>query len=285
MIPVSGKTRVYGIIGDPVAHSLSPMMQNRAFQTQRIDAVYVPFHVVPEALPSAIEGLRALSVAGFNVTVPHKEAILPLLDDVDARAQLIGAVNTVVSQKGRLVGYNTDAPGFLQAVCDELHFEPPGKQVVLLGAGGACRAAVVALAEAQVAAITVANRSVERAETLCHAFAAHFPAVEFVPLAYADPQYLSRLAKADLIVNSTSVGLAGESINFLPLDCIKASALISDMVYSFSETPLIKKAHQMKFNAAGGLGMLAAQGEEAFRLWTGIDLATGFMRRFLAGGR
>jgi shikimate dehydrogenase len=282
MISVSGKTRVYGIIGDPVAHSLSPLMQNRAFQAQGIEAVYVPFHVTPEQLPAAVDGLRALGVAGWNVTVPHKEAVLPLLDEVDARAQLIGAVNTVVCQNGRLVGYNTDAPGFLHAVRDELHFEPPGKKVVLLGAGGACRAAVVALAEVQVAAITVANRSVARAEKLCHALAPHFPEVEFIPLAYSDPQYLSRLAEADLIVNSTAVGLAGEEISFLPLDCIKGSALISDMVYSVSEAPLIKKAHSLKFKAAGGLGMLAAQGQEAFRLWTGIELAPGFMRRFLA---
>jgi len=282
MISVSGKSKVYGIIGDPVAHSLSPRMQNYALRFFDIDAVYVPFHVVPEALPSAIEGLRALSVAGFNVTVPHKEAILPWLDEIDGRAQLIGAVNTVVCQEGRLVGYNTDAPGFLQAVCDELHFQPPGKQVVLLGAGGACRAAVVALAEAQVDTITVANRSVERAEKLSNALAPHFPKVEFMALAYTDSQYLCWLAEADLIVNSTSVGLAGEDINFLPLDCIKGSALISDMVYSVSETPLIKKAQRMKFNATGGLGMLAAQGEEAFRLWTGMDLPVGFMRRFLA---
>ena len=121
---LTGTSRIYGILGDPVAHSLSPLMQNQAFRSLAIDAIYVPFHVIAEQLPQAIEGLRALDVAGVNLTIPHKEAVLPLLDQIDAGAALIGAVNTVVNRQGRLIGYNTDGLGFLRSAEQELDYHP-----------------------------------------------------------------------------------------------------------------------------------------------------------------
>ena len=281
---VSGKSRVYGLLGDPVAHSLSPLMQNRAFSEHHIDAVYVPFHVLPDDLPTAVKGLRALSIAGVNVTIPHKETILPLLDQIDSAAQLIGAVNTVVNNDGSLIGYNTDASGFMRSVQQELNFLPEGRDILLLGAGGACRAATVALASAGVKSIVVANRSPARAEKLISNLISHFPSVQFSAIDYNDNSYLQFLSGADLIVNTTSVGLHGEEINFLPLERIKGSALIYDMIYSVSETPLIKSARSLSLLCTNGLGMLAAQGEDAFSLWTGIRLPIGTMRRFLVLG-
>lgn len=284
MISFSGKSKVYGILGDPVAHSLSPLMQNRAFSEHHIDAMYVPFHVLAGDLSTAVNGLRALNVAGVNVTIPHKETIFPLLDHVDVAARLIGAVNTVVNRNGALVGYNTDASGFMRSLSHDLAFVSEDRNVVLLGAGGACRAAAVGLASSGVKSMAIANRNQARAEKIINDLESHFPSVCFTASELNDNDYLRTLSAADLIVNTTSVGLHGEEVNFLPLEDIKGSALIYDMIYSLSETPLIKNARAMKLFCAGGLGMLAAQGEDAFFLWTGIRLPAGFMQQFLAKG-
>jgi len=281
---LSGKSRVYGLLGDPVAHSLSPLMQNHAFHSYGIDAVYTPFHVVPNNLPAAVAGLRALDIAGVSVTIPHKETILALLDQVDPAAQLIGAVNTVVNNNGSLIGHNTDASGFISTIQQELNFQPAGHEVLILGAGGACRAAAVALASADVKTITIANRHQARAEKLVNDLEVHFPAVQFSATNYLSGLFLDSLSAVDLVVNTTSVGLHGEDVSFLPLENIKCSALIFDMIYSPSETPLIKNARSLGLVCADGLGMLAAQGEDAFYLWTGIRLPAGFMRNFLMSG-
>jgi shikimate dehydrogenase len=207
---LSGKSLVYGLLGDPVAHSLSPLMQNHAFQFCHIDAVYAPFHVVADDLSAAVAGLRALVIAGVNVTIPHKETIVSLLDLVDPAAQLIGAVNTVVNNSGILSGYNTDASGFISAIQQELKFQPAGHEILILGAGGACRAATVALASAGAKMITIANRHQSRAEELIKDLEVSFPAVQFVATNYLGGLYLDHLSSADLIVNTTSVGLHGE---------------------------------------------------------------------------
>ena len=278
---LSGKSRVYGLLGDPVAHSLSPLMHNQAFLKNHIDAVYVPFLVFPDDLSAAVAGLRALNIGGVNVTIPHKEKILPYLDKIDPEAQLIGAVNTVVNNDGTLIGYNTDASGFIRTVLQELNFNPEGRTVLLLGAGGVCRAATVALAAVGVKSITIANRHQIRAEKIVNDLSPHFETVQFSAIDYSDISYLQLLSGADLIVNTTSVGLSGEKINFLPLEHIKGSALIYDMIYSLSETSLIKAARAEKLLCVDGLGMLAAQGEDAFFLWTGVRLPVGYMRQFL----
>lgn len=278
---ISGKSRVYGLLGDPVSHTLSPLIHNRAFQEYGIDAVYVPFHVLPNGLSAAVSGICALDIAGVNVTVPHKESILPLLDQIDPPAQLIGAVNTIVVNDGTLIGYNTDASGFMSSIRQELNFQPAEKNILLLGAGGACRAAVVALAAAGVKSITIANRLLAKAESLTNALIPHFPSVQFSAISYCDKRYEAILPIADLIVNTTSVGLHGEKLSFLPLERIKGSALIFDMIYSPSETPLICSARSAGLLCADGRGMLAAQGEDAFYLWTGIRLPRGYMHRIL----
>ncbi len=278
---LTGKSQVYGILGDPVSHSLSPLMQNHVLTELGIDAVYVPFHVLPGCLPQAIDGLRALQVAGVNITIPHKEAVLPLLDEVDASARLIGAVNTIVNRQGALIGYNTDGLGFLRSAEQELGFNAEQSRVLLLGAGGACRAAVVALAEAGARRIVIANRSKNRAEQLVHELGGQFSETEFQALNYQEETFATALKNADLIVNTTSIGLQGESMDFFPLENIKHSALFYDMVYSQTETPLLKSARLQGLRAVDGLGMLAAQGEEAFVLWTGRRPAAGMMRTCL----
>jgi len=278
---VTGSSTVYGIFGDPVAHSLSPLMHNAAFDHYAIDAVYVPFHVTADTLASAVASLKALDIKGVNITIPHKEAIIPLLDQVDPLAKQIGAVNTVVNNNGRLLGYNTDSSGFMRAATSDLGFSPQGKKVLLLGAGGACRAAVQALLAAEVEQIAVANRNLHRAADLINTVATNTRKQQLVAVSYQSAEFSSTVATADLLVNTTSVGLHGESLNFLPLENIKGSALIFDMVYSKAGTALVQAARLRGLPSVDGLSLLAAQGEDAFFIWTGERLPHGFMRKQL----
>ena len=281
---VRGTTRVFGIFGDPVDHSLSPVMQNAAFEKAGIDAVYVPFHVRPQQLGGALEGLRSLGIAGINVTVPHKERVLDLLDEVDAHARLIGAVNTILNRDGWLFGYNTDGIGLLEALRAELDFNPAGSHVLLLGAGGACRAAAVALCAAGAESIGWVNRTAQRAQKLADEFSAHFPGTEFAvyPWDFQEPSTfpVAALADVDLVVNTTTLGLKGESIA-LPWHLLSPRVSIYDMVYASEKTPLCVQAGRHGCQAADGLSMLVGQGEHAFRIWTGVPAPAGVMKKRL----
>lgn len=164
-MPFTGATRVLGIIGRPVSHSLSPLMQNGALQAMGLDYAYVPFAVEEDRLADAVKGLAALGVVGFNVTIPHKSAILPLLDRLSPEAGLIGAVNVVKREGNDLVGYNTDGKGFIQSLNEDLGFAPAGCRILVMGAGGAARAAVASLAAAGAASVVIANRSIARGKS------------------------------------------------------------------------------------------------------------------------
>jgi shikimate dehydrogenase len=279
MQKVTGNSAVYGIFGDPVGHSLSPLMHNAAFAHCALDAIYVPFHVTTDVLAAAAASLRTLNIRGINVTVPHKEAIIPFLDHVDPIARQIGAVNTVVNDGGRLLGYNTDSSGFIRSVSQDLGFSPQGKKVLLLGSGGACRAAVQALLAAEVLQITIANRTLQRAVDLITDFRTNASKHHLAAVTYCSTEFLQAVSEADLLVNTTSVGLHGESLDFLPLENIKGSALIFDMVYSKTGTDLVRTAHRRDLTCVDGLSLLAAQGEDAFLIWTGERLPHGFMRQ------
>ena len=281
MFEISGKTRVYGILGDPVSHSLSPVMQNMAMKAAGLDAVYLPFHVTPQDLSAAVEGLRALRVGGVNITLPHKQQIIHLLDRVDADATLIGAVNTVVRYEAELIGFNTDGLGFIRSLQEDVGFVPAGKRVLLLGAGGACRAAAVALLRSGVNNLSIVNRNKARAEQLIERISAVFPAQRIRAHGFGDAGYLNDLERADLVVNTTSIGLKGEEISFCPLAKVKASASIYDMVYSLAETPFVRVAKARGLVAADGLGMLAGQGEEAFYKWFDFRPQNGLMKTCL----
>ncbi len=279
-IVIRGNTAVLGIIGYPISHSMSPVMQNAALTALGINAVFVPFAVAPEQLALAVHGLIALGVHGFNVTVPHKEAILPLLDEIDASAALIGAVNTVKSAGGRLIGYNTDAPGLLASLASDLDFSPLGKRVIIIGAGGAARAAIVALARAGVQTILIANRNRLRAKVLSAEFKESFPAVDIVSIDLAT--LLASIADhaADLLVNTSSIGLNGTAFAGLDLHGV-GGMRVYDMVYGTEPTTLIKTALAAGCRAVNGHGMLAAQGELAFRIWLGQDAPKGLMKQTL----
>lgn len=278
---IRGTTRVYGIFGHPVEHSLSPVMQNAALQALGLDAVYVPFPVPPEKLGEAVTALRALGIGGVNVTIPHKEAILAHLDQLDPKARLIGAVNTVLNDDGRLVGYNTDETGLIKSLAQDLDFHPGGRRVLLLGAGGASRAALVALAERGAAWIGIANRTVEKAESLVRSFRDIYPGTDFAVLGLTEPELAAAFPATDLLLNSTSIGLKGECFEVLPWHCLNRTAVVFDIVYRRPDTPLVAAARANGHAAVDGAGMLVAQGEAAFHLWTGQEPPVGLMKAAL----
>lgn len=280
---IHGSTKVYAIIGWPVAHSRSPLMQNAAFQALGLDSVYVPFAVPPERLAEAVQGMRAMGVAGWNVTIPHKAAIMPLLDELSPEAVRAGAVNTVRQQDGRLIGYNTDGAGLLVALERELNCTVAGKQVVVLGAGGAARGAVAALMEARAAGIAVVNRTVTTARQLVEQLGGGTGQAAVGGLTACEPTALpSLLPVTDLLINATSLGLHGEEIGGVELALLPETAKVYDMVYGEVPTPLVQKARQRGLMASDGLGMLVAQGELAFQCWTAVTPPAGLMRAALA---
>jgi shikimate dehydrogenase len=282
---ISGTTRVVGIFGDPVAHSFSPKMHNVALEAAGIDAVYVPFHVTPGQLPEAVAAIRSLDLSGINLTVPHKEAACELVDDLDPVATLCGAINTIVRRGERLVGCNTDGQGLLRAIHEDLGIGVQGKRVLILGAGGAARAALVALATAGAAWIGVANRTSERAQQLLVKLSPHFTGTAFAAYSLGG-DFPAQLAGAvDLLVNSTTVGLHGAVFPWSPAICVRPAGAVYDMVYGREPTPLVLAARSAGLVAADGLGMLAGQGEEAFRLWFATPPPPGLMRATLEGLR
>lgn len=282
MAPITGKTRLTGIIGWPIAHSLSPVMHNAAFAALGLDWSFVPFAVPPERLAEAVSGLSALGVAGFNVTIPHKVAIMPLLDQISPEAELIGAVNVVDNRDGVMTGYNTDGIGLLAALKAGFGFEPAGKSVLVLGAGGAARAAAAALGSAGASRIALANRSLESADGLARALEPRLSGTAFSVQGLAALAERSFLEEFDLIVNTTSVGMAGDAFPGLSLAGLKPGLVVYDMVYAPPVTPLMKEAGACGVPNANGLGMLVAQGEAAFAIWTGSTPPTGCMARALA---
>ena len=276
---ITGKTRVLGIIGWPVAHSLSPLMQNAALEAMGLDWIYVPFAVRQEELARAVEGLRALGVTGFNVTIPHKTAIIPFLDRITPEARLVGAVNTVKREGDELVGYNTDGPGFIRSLAEDLGFNPAGKRILVLGAGGAGRAAVASLAQAGAEAVVIANRNVARGEELVAEFRGALGGTQFAAMPLDIPLINAKVQDFDLLVNTTSVGMGETAFEWLDISRMTPAASVYDMVYAPLETPLLAEASRAGRRCANGIGMLVAQGECALAVWTGMEPPSGVMRR------
>ena len=275
---ISGKTGLCGVIGDPIEHTMSPVMHNTAFREMNFDYVYTAFRVRSEELGDAIRGMRALNIRGLNVTIPHKVNIIPFLDMVDPLAQKIGAVNTVVNNNGILTGYNTDASGCLQALLDK-GVDPQGKRVVVLGAGGASRAVSLALGE-RGARLFIFNRveELEWAYELAARVSLHS---EYE--AKAGELHRQNLAAvlptADILVNTTSVGMNPDN-NRTPVDAdlLRKELVVFDIVYNPIETRLLREASYAGAKTIRGIDMLAWQGALAFEKWTGKRAPVDLMR-------
>jgi len=257
------------VLGHPVGHSLSPAMHNAALAQLGWDGVYVAFDVLPEGLPDAVRGLQALGIAGVNCTIPHKEALIPLMDELSEEAAFIGAVNTIVFRNGRRIGHNTDAPGFLSAL-RAAGAEPENKQVLVLGAGGSARAVVVALVGAG-AQVTVANRTLLRAEELAAELNAKIDADCVRAAALNETALAPIVAEASIVVNTTSVGMSpgADAMPEVPLERMRPDAFVYDLIYNPLETRLLREARRRGLRGANGAGMLALQGALALELWTG----------------
>lgn len=266
-LEINAGTQVYGIFGNPVRHSLSPLIHNELFRYFKINAVYTAFEVDPNLLGLAFEAVRSLGLGGVNVTVPFKEDALNFVDEVPEDIdRVVGAINTVVNRSGKLYGHNTDVRGFLRSLADDLGFNPRGKKALVLGAGGAARAVVFGLAQAEIESVAVMNRTAERAEGLCEYVEEHFQDVEMRSLKDASGL---KGEKFDLVVNATGCGLKSADPSPVDLSAVEGAPHVLDLVYAPAKTALLKQAEKAGLQCANGLGMLAAQAALSFELWTG----------------
>lgn len=278
----NAQTRLLGVIGHPIAHSLSPDMHNPALAWLELNIRYLAFHVHPQNLADAIRGFVAMGMIGFNATVPHKEALLPLMDWIDPMAQRIGAINTVaIDTDGTLQGFNTDAHGFTDALAEAHHLDPSTTPTLVLGAGGAARGVVVGMLEAGARHISVANRTPSRAEQLIADLGSYYPQAKLTALPLEAEQL--PLEEMGLLVNTTTMGLKGETCSMVHMDRLPTTALVYDIVYTPQQTPLLQAAKKHNLATLNGLGMLIHQGARAFEIWTGLKMPIEQVRERLQG--
>jgi len=279
---LTGRTTVAGVIGWPVKHSLSPPMHNAAFAALDLDWVYVPFEVAPDAVGAAISGMRALGIRGLNVTIPHKAAAAEAVDELDDASAALAAVNTLHCVDGRLLGYNTDGPGFVRSL-REAGYSATGKKVALIGAGGSARAVAYAMAGESADCISVINRSIERAVAVADLIRdrATYPRIEAVDLASPDAE--ARVAEADIVIDSTSVGMHPkvDVEPVVPAQWLHADQVVCDLTYNPRQTTLLRAAQARGAQTVDGTGMLVHQGAIAFEIWTGRDAPVDIMRQTL----
>ncbi len=279
---LNGETQVYGILGYPVKHSKSPTFQTAAFEALGINAVYVPFHVKPEDLQKAVEGIRALSIKGVNVTVPHKEEVIRYVNEISEEVKYIGAANTIENIDGYLKAYNTDAYGFikgLKELLSEANKQIPELKFLILGAGGASRAVLFGLLKEGAPYILLANRTVEKAEKIVKDFSPlnRFLSEIVKPIPLSDVE--KYLEEIDVIVNTTSVGLKDEDKPLFNYEKIMKKHIVVDIIYK--KTPLLKKAEEKGCLWQDGLPMLLYQGVRSFEIWTKRKAPVDVMKQIL----
>ena len=255
---------LFGVVGKPIGHSLSPAMHNAAFMEKGLNAIYLAFET--EDVEGILRGMRAFNMRGMSVTIPLKSAVIPYLDEVDKIAKKIGAVNTIVNDKGRLKGYNTDAMGAARALEEKTELQK--KSCLIIGAGGAARAIGFILKEKGVK-LFVANRSLERGQGLAHVLEC-----PFIPLKEAGDK------RVDLLIQTTPVGMY-PNVDQCPVqeDMLHKGMVVMDIIYNPVETLLLKKAESKGCVTINGLGMFINQGSEQFRLWTGMEPPVSVMSR------
>jgi shikimate dehydrogenase len=280
---ITARTRICGLFGDPIEHSISPAIHNAAYKKLGLDYIYLPFQVTTKNLAGAVNAIRSLNLCGINVTIPHKIAVIPLLDELETTAEKIGAVNTIANDNGRLKGYNTDATGFLKALAEK-DIKPAGKKVVILGAGGVSRAVSYVLAE-QGAHIDILSRSktpdnaTKLAENLSRDTKSSVQAIEL------DETNLKKFLKqADILVNATSVGMHPDTDRTLvSSELLKPGLLVYDVIYNPEKTRLIQDAEKAGAVTIGGLDMLIWQAALAFQIWTGLEAPFDIMKNTAIG--
>ncbi len=277
---ITGKTKIVGVIGDPIEHSRSPQMHNAAFAELGLNYVYVPFHIRPDDLPTAIEGFKAINVVGLNVTLPHKQAVIPFLDEISREVELTGAVNTLTFQDGRIKGDNTDGWGFLEGM-RETGFElSQGESALVIGAGGSARAVIVALGSIGLETIFVANRTVSKAVKLAECLSDSIGA-SVHGIGLDDSQLEDVVNNVALVVNTASVGMDISMPPIIDTDWLRSQTAVYDIVYTPPETRLLLAAAERGCHTIRGLSMLVYQGAIAFEKWTQVTPPVKSMKQAL----
>lgn len=280
----SGEFRLFGIFGCPLAHTLSPVMQEAAFEKLGLKAFYLPFELEPRTFRKKMLSLRRLLLEGFNVTVPYKEEMALYLDGLTPEAKAIGAVNTVFRRGSRWLGANTDSTGFIQSLL-RAGFHPQGRDVLVLGAGGSARAVVYGLGKAKAGTITLVNRRRDRALRMARRFGSLFPQTRFQALPLAEADFQDLLKQADLVVNTTSVGLKPGEKSLIPDAAFpprsRRPIFFVDLIYRPSETAFLRRARERRHSTLNGVDMLVFQGAKSFEYWTGRKAPVSWMRRVL----
>lgn len=283
MKEITGHTRVFGVLGSPITHSISPQMHNEAFRQLGLDCVYLAFEVGEKDMPTAVEGLRTLNVRGYNVTMPNKNIMATLCDKLSPAAEIIGAVNTVVNDNGILTGYTTDGTGYMRAVEDAGH-NIIGKKMTLLGAGGASTAVFVQAALDGLSEISIFSRHNskfnERARNIIEKLKEHTTCK--VNLYDLENEALLRreISESAILTNGTSVGMAPDTDNSIINDItmFHKDLIVSDIIYNPRETKLMRLAKEAGCPTFNGLYMLLYQGAEAFKIWTGQDMPVDIIK-------
>jgi shikimate dehydrogenase len=271
---LDSNTILYGVFGDPIRHSKSPIMLNRAFSATGLNAAYAAFHIKPGELKDAIKGIRAMQFRGVNVTIPHKVEVMDYMDEIDEGARIIGAVNTIINDNGRLIGRNTDGIGYVRSLKEETGIDLKGMKVLMVGAGGAARGVGYALAKEGAAHIYIANRTREKADELASSMSS------FTSTSGIGMDELGELSgQVGLIVNNTSVGMY-PNVDAVPMDTslIPSSTVVSDLVYNPLITKFLRESEYRGATIHSGLGMFIYQGAYAFEYWTGIPAPIDAMR-------
>jgi shikimate dehydrogenase len=292
-------SRYIGLIGYPLKHSISPYFQQAALDYYRLDIRYEAWETSPAQLQDRVNDLRKPQNVGANVTVPYKEAVLPLVDEVDELAGSIGAVNTIVKKDDRLLGFNTDAYGFIEALDKEGHFDPAGKRVVILGAGGVARAVGFVLVQRKVASLAITDGIFERASALAENLVRYIKGAsassgdlepDITAFKWQNLSSVRTFDNCDLIVHCTTIGMKDspqEGQSPLNLEVIPKNVLVYDVVYNPWLTPLLRLAQKAGANILGGLPMLVYQGAASFKLWTGrkasVDIMFNKAKEILTG--
>ncbi len=269
---INGKAKIIGIIGKNTENSLSPLIHNQIILKYSLNFCYLPFKVTENDLSQAIQGIRALSIKGVNVTFPYKEKVIEFLDEVEESARRIGAVNTIVNNKGILTGYNTDIIGFKKSLQEDEKFTIKEKKAVIFGAGGAARAVVCALLEEGIEEICIFNRTLEKAKKIKQNLSSFFPKSRISVFPLKEEGLKDKIEKTHLLVNTTSLGMAPRVDN-TPLSNEKLfhpNLLVYDLIYHPEKTLFLKQAERVGANVINGLPMLVYQGIESFYLWTGL---------------
>ena len=263
---ITGKTKLYGLVGIPIKHSFSPAMHNQFFDKKKIDGVYVCFEMNGETFKSIKQSILTLGVQGFNVTVPYKEKIISKLDVIDKEASIIGAVNTVVVRNGKLKGYNTDGIGFIASLKEKVKFDPKGKYVVVLGAGGASRAVGCYLLKEKVAFLGLYDVDTKKVNDLAKHLRAHYP--KMCVHVYSSSSEIC-LKNVDLLVNATGLGRKTTDHKVIDYKKIHKKVLVYDLIYNPTDPELLKAAKKKGCKTMNGLWMLIYQGLKAEEIWQG----------------